>query len=85
MRGHRRRPGGGPYILDIDLDVFHTVASIEPKDASTFHRLIRGALAITIATEAECVEELWHEEEEAKLAAGDLLSRLLGHVEQALS
>ena len=74
-----------PYILDIDLDVFHTVASIEPKDASTFHRLIRGALAITIATEAECVDELWHEDEEAKLAAADLLSRLLGHVEQVLS
>lgn len=48
-----------PYILDIDLDVFHTVGSIEPKDPASFYRLIRGSLAITIATEAECVDELW--------------------------
>lgn len=73
------------YILDIDLDVFHSVASIEPKDASTLHRLIRGARAITIATEPECVDELWHEDEAVKLSAGDLLARMVAHIEAALA
>ena len=74
-----------PYILDVDLDVFHTVASIEPEDAASFYRLIRGAVAITIATEAECVDELWWEDEETKLNADDLLARMLAHIETALS
>lgn len=74
-----------PYILDIDLDVFHTVAAIEPKDAASFYRLIGGALAITIATEAECVEDLWREDEEVKLTASDLLDRMLAHIERALA
>lgn len=73
-----------PYILDVDLDVFHTVAAIEPKDPAVFHRLIRGAMAITIATEPECVEELWRDDER-KLSADELLARLLSHIEQALS
>lgn len=73
-----------PYILDIDLDVFHTAGSTEPKDPATFYRLIRGALAITIATEAECVDDLWLDDDD-KLTAQELLGRVLAHIEQALA
>jgi hypothetical protein len=51
-----------PYILDIDLDVFHSLKAASPDDNSTFRRLIRGAVAVTIATEAECLRELWQDE-----------------------
>jgi hypothetical protein len=75
-------PRAAPYVLDIDLDVFHTVRSITPEDASTFYDLIRGALAVTVATEAECVAELWRD---PKIKPGDakLLDRLLAHVAAA--
>lgn len=72
-----------PYILDVDLDVFHTAASIAPQDASAFHRLVRGAVAITIATEPSCVKELWRDKN--VLTADDLLERLLGHIDLALA
>jgi hypothetical protein len=72
-----------PFILDIDLDVFHTLKSIEPKDPKTFHRLIAGAVAITIATEAECVEDEWLDEE--AISVDELLCRLLRHIEIALN
>jgi len=45
----------GDYILDVDLDVFKTFASIAPKDASTFRRLAGGARLITVATEPDFV------------------------------
>ncbi|MGD9788300.1 MAG: UPF0489 family protein [Sulfuricellaceae bacterium] len=37
-----------PYILDIDLDAFHSRKAIEPTAPATFYRLIRNAVAITI-------------------------------------
>lgn len=37
-----------PYILDIDLDVFHTRRSINPENPSTFYRMIKNAVAITV-------------------------------------
>lgn len=74
-----------PYILDVDLDVFHTIAAIEPGDPQSFYRLIRHALAITIATEEQCVEELWWKGEAAGLTAKQLLARMCNHIEQALS
>lgn len=73
-----------PYILDIDLDVFHTMKAINPKDASVFHRLIRNALAITIATEEECVQEEWLDDQN-QVTAQDLLSRVIAHIEFALT
>jgi hypothetical protein len=72
-----------PYILDIDLDVFHSNRAAHPEDPSTFYRLIRNAIAITIATEAECVEELWHDES-LVLTADDLREIVLGQIESAL-
>lgn len=72
-----------PYILDIDLDAFHTRTSIHPGDPSTFHRLIRNAVAITIATEAGCVEEEWLGDGD-EMDAQELLAELLDHIDKAL-
>ena len=72
-----------PYILDIDLDAFHSRKAITPDDPSTLHRLIRNALAITIATEPECVDDLWHDEED-RMDSGELLAELIKHIEAAL-
>lgn len=72
-----------PYILDIDLDAFHSYTAANPKDTSTFYRLIRGAAAITIALEPECVQELWQDENEEP-SADRLLEIMLGHIEEAL-
>lgn len=72
-----------PYILDIDLDAFHTRKAISPHDPTTFYRLIRNAVAITIATEAECVKDEWLDGED-QMDTAELLNALLTHVEQAL-
>lgn len=69
-----------PYILDIDLDVFHSMKATNPGDASTFRRLIRGALAITIATESEWVERLWKDKDNEP-SADQLLTAIIGHIE----
>jgi hypothetical protein len=72
-----------PYILDIDLDVFHSSRAVHPADPSTFYRLIRNAIAVTIATEAECVKDLWQDESHV-LTADELLAVVIGHIETAL-
>jgi len=72
-----------PYILDIDLDAFHSRKAITPDDPSTLHRLIRNAVAITIATEPECVEELWHDEED-RMDSDELLAEMMRHIDAAL-
>lgn len=72
-----------PYILDIDLDVFHTRQAISPRDPTTFHRLIRNAVAITVATEAACVDELWLDNDD-RMDADELLKALLAHIARAL-
>ncbi len=72
-----------PYILDIDLDAFHSRRAIEPADRTIFFRLIRNAVAITVATEAECVEELKFEGE--AIDADFLLDKLMNHIAAAVS
>lgn len=72
-----------PYILDIDLDAFHTRRAINPEDPSTFYRLIKNAVAITIATEAECVEEEWLDDE-GQMNSDELLQELFDHINKAL-
>lgn len=72
-----------PYILDIDLDAFHSRRAITPEDTSTFYRLIKNAVAITIATEAECVEDLWLNNDD-QMTADELLNELLTHIERAV-
>ncbi len=71
-----------PYILDIDLDAFHSRQAIEPADRTTFYRLIRNAVAITVATEAECVDELKFDGE--AIDADFLLARLVEHIKAAI-
>ncbi len=72
---------GRPYILDIDLDAFHSKKSIDPDDSSTFYRLIKNSLAISIATEAKCVETLKFKNEEINYES--LLNKLMQHIEKA--
>jgi hypothetical protein len=67
-------PGSSPYILDIDLDYFHTKKSVAPENPSAFLRLAKNSVAITIALEPECVEELQAEGE--GLSAEYLLDHL---------
>lgn len=71
-----------PYILDIDLDAFHTFKAIAPEDPTTLYRLIKNAVAITIATEQQCVEELWLDDYHA-LNSSELLAMLLKHIYNA--
>lgn len=72
-----------PYILDIDLDAFHSRKAVTPDDPSTLHRLIRNAVAVTIATEPECVDDLWHDEAD-RMYTDELLAELIKHIEAAL-
>ena len=72
-----------PYILDIDLDVFHSRRAIDPADRTTFYRLIRNAVAITVATEAECVEDLKFDGE--AIDASFLLVKLIDHIKEAVA
>lgn len=50
------------YILDIDLDYFHTMKSINPISKRIFSQLVKSARAITIAKETACVELVRSEE-----------------------
>ncbi|MGN4421090.1 UPF0489 family protein [Bacillus cereus group sp. MYBK249-1] len=70
------------YILDIDLDYFHTLKSIHPEDYEIFHNLIRNAKIITIALESRCVEEGKYRNE--NIDSDSLLTALLSHIEAAL-
>ena len=47
--------GSGGYILDIDLDYFHTQKSISPDSQVFFNNLVKNSVAITIAKESRCV------------------------------
>lgn len=71
-----------PYGLDIDLDYFHTRRAVEPGDSRFFHELIRGAEAITIATEPEFVCDLALDDEARD--ANWLLERVFEHIDNAL-
>ncbi len=72
-----------PYILDIDLDYFHSKRAINPDDPEVFYRLIRNSIAITVAREPKCVEELRHNGSD--VTADSLLARLIEHIEAAMA
>lgn len=72
-----------PFILDIDLDYFNTRQAISPADAQVFHDLIRRAVAITIAREPQCVENLQLEGE--GLSSAYLEQKVMEHVAAALA
>lgn len=71
------------YVLDIDLDLFHTQKSFHPDDPTTFHKLIRGAQMITIAREAGCLVELWLDDEEPDV--DEIQEVVLEHIRNALA
>lgn len=69
------------FILDIDLDSFHTKKAINPKDMSVFNYLINNAEIITIATEGYYVEL---ERKDDDINENYLLEKLLVHIENAI-
>lgn len=69
------------YILDIDLDVFLTHQSVNPKDPSLFRHLIKKAKLITIAREPGCVLDLRLADE--TITADYLLENVERHIEAA--
>jgi len=71
-----------PYILDIDLDAFNTARSMCPEDPDLFYELIRGALGITVAIEADCFANEWEDEE--VWTADDARLVILDHIQRAL-
>ena len=71
----------GSYVLDIDLDFFHTQRAGHPHDPSVFYRLIKGASAITIAKEPACVDLLKFKGE--MITSETLLRDILSHIETA--
>lgn len=62
------------YILDIDLDYFHTMKSINPISKRIFSQLAKSARAITIAKETAYVELVRSEE---TVTSDMLLEKLL--------
>lgn len=72
----------GKYILDIDLDYFHTVKAIEPKDYTIFANLVTNAEIITVAEEPICVELLRSDSEvTSNLLKAKLLELIKGILE----
>lgn len=69
------------FILDIDLDCFHTKRAINPVDKSVFNYLVNHAEIVTIATEAYYVEL---EKKDNDINVNYLLEKLLGHIENAI-
>ena len=63
-------------------DYFHSEKSINPTDTTAFYRLIRNSVAITIATEPECVEAL--RLDGSNVTASMLLERLKEHIKAAM-
>jgi hypothetical protein len=72
-----------PYVLDIDLDYFHSEKAIDPRDPATFYRLVRNAVAVTIATEPEYVEDL--RDKDSKVTGETLLERMKQHIAAAMA
>ena len=73
----------GGYILDIDLDYFHTQKSISPHNQFFFSKLVKESVAITIAKESRCVLDLRTDGEE--ITSKSLLKDLLDHIARILS
>lgn len=75
---------GAPYILDIDLDAFRYRKAINPDDRTTFYRLIKNASIVTIATEEECVAQLWRDQND-RMDSENLLARMMDHIHAAMN
>jgi hypothetical protein len=71
-----------PYVLDIDLDYFHSERAIEPDDPNTFYRLVRNAVAVTIATEPTWVKNC--RDKGSNVTGESLLEGMKRHLKAAL-
>ena len=69
------------FILDIDLDCFHTKKAINAVDMSVFNYLVNNAEIVTIATEGYYVEL---EKKDNDINENYLLEKLLVHIEKAI-
>ena len=69
------------FILDIDLDCFHTKKAIDAVDMSVFNYLVNNAEIITIATEGYYVEL---EKKDDDINEHYLLEKLLVRIENAI-
>ncbi|WP_322082897.1 UPF0489 family protein [Burkholderia sp. BCC1972] len=72
-----------PYVLDIDLDYFHSEKAIEPDDPATFYRLVRNSVAVTIAIEPEYVADC--RDEGSNITGETLLERMKQHIEASMA
>ena len=72
-----------PYVLDIDLDYFHTMKSINPDSISVFYNLIARSEMITIAKECSCVNELKYDNEE--INCDIVYNKVMEHIYKATS
>ena len=78
------------FILDIDLDYFHSRKAVRPSDPAVFHELIRRSGVITIALEPDFIGDgdLQMDEcdvETNPLNSEFLLAEILEHIAVALS
>lgn len=71
-----------PFVLDVDLDYFHTTQSITPSSTELFYELIRQSIAITIALEPSCVDQLRLDGED--ISSDSLLTSIKTHIATAL-
>ncbi|SMB80705.1 UPF0489 domain-containing protein [Desulfonispora thiosulfatigenes DSM 11270] len=69
------------FILDIDLDCFHTKKAINPVDMSVFNYLVNNAEIITIAKEGYYVDL---EKKDNDINENYLLEKLLAHIENSI-
>lgn len=69
-----------PFILDIDLDYFRTIAALSPQDPTIFYELVNKAVAITIATEPSFVERL---KLDSQLTSSYALQKVIEHIKIA--
>lgn len=72
-----------PYVLDVDMDAFRTYRALQPQDPTTFHRLIRGAVGITIARERVCCKMLWQDSQPLNTQMTERLMQ--GHLSDAFA
>jgi hypothetical protein len=63
-----------PYILDIDLDYFNTLKSVQPENADMFRSMVQRAGLISVATEPDYVN---HCSLDQGLTSDILLSNLM--------
>lgn len=78
---NRSRIFESSFILDIDLDYFHTVASVNNGDLEIFYELINKSVLITIAKESSFVDV--YNSKDNEINSDILLENILQHIANA--